>query len=184
MLQPTYESLLNMARRQSRGAVDAENLLQDGLIEAIRTARADLSILANRRWLSVLIRNRARIAADAAARTRQQPHAPVADISVTALLISLPPDLKSVATLSLTGHSRREIAQALQLDDAILRQRVAALGKRLRAAGLPLSAALPGLGLERAYARLREALLPALLQEATADTAAAASHSSASKTVS
>jgi len=170
MLQPTYQSLLDMARRQSRGAVDAENLLQDGLIEAILTARSDLSRLEQRRWLCALIRDRARIAADAAARARQQPDAPVEDISVTALLISLPPDLKSVATLTLTGHTRRELAHALQLDDATLRQRVAALGKRLRAAGLPLSADLPGLGLERAYARLRDVLLPALLQEATTDT--------------
>ena len=80
-------------------------------------------------------------------------------------MTSLPPALKSVAALALSGHDRREIAYLLRLDDVTLRQRISTLGKRLRAAGLDLPEGTPGLGLNLAYGRIRDALLPALLRE-------------------
>ena len=77
----------------------------------------------------------------------------------------MPPALKSVAALALTGHNRREIAYLLRLDDVTLRQRISSLGKRLRTAGLTLPQGTPGLGLNLAYGCIRDALLPALLRE-------------------
>jgi RNA polymerase sigma-70 factor (ECF subfamily) len=84
---------------------------------------------------------------------------------VSDLLAALPPALKSVAALALSGHSRHEIAYLLRLDDTALRQRISSLGKRVRALGLPVPENTPGLRLELAYGRIRDALLPALLRE-------------------
>lgn len=175
MQQAVYNQLLSLARRQVRGAADAEDLLQDGLIEAIRMGRADFTRPEHRRWLAGIIRNKARMAARTGGRRRtrdsawhdmQPPSAPAPDDAPIAnLLTELPPSLKSVAALALTGHTRREIAYLLKLDDVTLRQRISTLGKRVRAAGLPLPDGLPGLGLNLAYGRIRDALLPALLRE-------------------
>lgn len=174
MLQSAYQQLLAVARRQCRGAADADDLLQEALLDAIRAGRSDFSRPENRRWLSGIIRNKARMAArsgsrrrarDAAWHSTRPPAAPLDDVPVSTLLAGLPPALKSVAALALSGHDRREIAYLLKLDDVTLRRRISTLGQRLRAAGLPLPEGLPGLGLNLAYGRIRDALLPALLRE-------------------
>lgn len=120
-----------------------------------------------------MIRNKAKLAARSAIRRRSrdagwpdtssspQP----AETPIVTLLSGLPPALKSVAALALAGHTRREIAYLLKLDDVTLRQRISTLGRRLRAAGVPMPEGLPGLGLNLAYGRIRDALLPALLRE-------------------
>ncbi|KQV09378.1 hypothetical protein ASC89_01555 [Devosia sp. Root413D1] len=174
MRQAAYDQLLALARRCSRVPADADDLLQDALIEAIRVDRADFTRPEHRRWLVGVMRNKVRMAARGATRSRLRDSAwqaarhpqPVADETpISALLASLPPALKSVAALALSGHDRREIAYLLRLDDVTLRQRISTLGKRLRAAGLALPEGTPGLGLNLAYGRIRDALLPALLRE-------------------
>jgi DNA-directed RNA polymerase specialized sigma24 family protein len=174
MLQHDYDRIRAEARRVCRNPGEADDLLQDALIEALRQDRADLSILANRRWLHGVIRNKARMAARTGQRRRlrdtawqedrRDPAVPEAT-PVSDLLAALPPALKSVAALALSGHSRREIAYLLRLDDTTLRQRIATLGKRIRALGLPVPENTPGLRLELHYGRIRDALLPALLRE-------------------
>jgi RNA polymerase sigma-70 factor (ECF subfamily) len=174
MRQSTYDQLLMLARRCSRQPADADDLLQDALIEAIRVGRADFNRPEHRRWLVGVMRNKARMTARGAARRRSRdsawqetrPASAQGDVaSISALLTGLPPALKSVAALALSGHDRREIAYLLRLDDVTLRQRISTLGKRLRAAGLALPENTPGLGLNLAYGRIRDALLPALLRE-------------------
>lgn len=174
MQQSAYDQLRNLARRHSRYAADADDLLQDALIEAIGVGRADFTRPEHRRWLVGVIRNKAKMAARGATRRRTRDlawqetrsSAPQPDDTpIVTLLTGLPPSLKAVAALALAGHTRREIAYLLKLDDVTLRQRIASLGKRIRAAGLPLPEGLPGLGLNLAYGRIRDALLPALLRE-------------------
>lgn len=174
MRRATYEQLLVAARRHSRRADEADDLVQEALLEAIRAGRTDFETALTIRWLSGIIRNKARLAARGAERRRLRDTAwhetrsapPIGDDTpVASLLSGLPPALKSVAALALSGHDRREIAYLLRLDDVTLRQRISTLGKRLRAAGLELPQGTPGLGLSLAYGRIRDALLPALLRE-------------------
>lgn len=174
MRQSAYDQLLALARRCSRVPADADDLLQDALIEAIRVGRADFTRPEHRRWLFGVMRNKARMAARGASRRRTRdsawqetrPPLPQGEESpISAVLAGLPPSLKSVAALALSGHDRREIAYLLRLDDVTLRQRISTLGKRLRAAGVQLPEGTPGLGLNLAYGRIRDALLPALLRE-------------------
>ena len=80
----------------------------------------------------------------------------------TSVITALPPSLKAVAALALSGHNRAEIAWLLRLEDAALRQRITQLRRRLIAAGLEKPVGLPGLNLTLAYGRIRQALLPLL----------------------
>ena len=174
MHQSAYDSLLASARYQCRGSTDAEDLLHEALIEAVRAGRGDLSRPEHRRWLMGVVRNKARMAARSAHRRRQRetawhdlaapPPAPPGEAALH-FVATLPPALKAVAALALSGHTRREIGYLLRLDDAALRQRVVALKKRILNAGIEMPAGLPGLGLDLAYGRIRDALLPALLRE-------------------
>jgi DNA-directed RNA polymerase specialized sigma24 family protein len=165
-----YTRLLATARRFRLGAGEAEDILQDALIEAVRAERHDVGRLENLRWLVGVIRNKARMAARGTQRrilretgwsatpvdpTRDPPDA----------LPALPPALRAVAVLALSGHSRREIAYLLKLEDAALRQRITQLKAKLRAAGLHMPGNLPGLNLDLAYGRIRDALLPLLLRQ-------------------
>jgi DNA-directed RNA polymerase specialized sigma24 family protein len=174
MLQPAYEQLLAMARRQCRGTGEPDELLHEALIEALRVGRADFADPLNRRWLAGVIRNKARMAARTGHRRHRRETAwqalrtepQTAEANPTGeLLANLPPSLKSVAALALSGHTRREIAYLLKLEDTALRQRISELRRRLTAAGIAMPEGLPGLGLELAYGRIRDALLPALLRE-------------------
>ncbi len=77
----------------------------------------------------------------------------------------MPPALKAVAALTLSGHNRREIAYLLNLSDTALRQRITALKRQLSARGVAMPDGMPGLNLDLAYGRIRDALLPGLLQQ-------------------
>lgn len=159
-----YSDLLRLARRHSRRADEAEDILQDALLDAVAAGRADLRDAANRRWLSGVIRNRATFAARTAARrTRRETRWQLEPAD--AVLKELPPSLKAVAALAFTGHSRREIAYLLSLTDTALRQRLSSLKRALALRGIPKPAATPGLRLDLAYGRIRDALLPKLVKE-------------------
>jgi DNA-directed RNA polymerase specialized sigma24 family protein len=174
MTPAVYSDLLRLARRHSRRAAEAEDLLQDALLDAVAVGRADLAEMHNRRWLAGVIRNRAAMAARGAVRRRARETlwetarpviAPSEPMSVEEALRDLPPSLKSVAALALSGHSRREIAYLLRLEEAALRQRLTALKRRLAARGVLMPATTPGLSLELSYGRIRDALLPKLIRE-------------------
>ncbi len=175
MTPSAYNDLLKLARRHSRRIDEAQDLLQDALLEAVAAGRADLTQVANRRWISGVIRNRAAFTARTAARRtrretlwqsgRPEPEAPASPADLGEILATLPPALKAVAALAFSGHSRPEIAYLLRLNDAALRQRLTALKRKLRDAGLEVPAQTPGLNLELSYGRIRDALLPKLINE-------------------
>lgn len=172
MTPTVYKDLLRIAARWSRRADEAEDLVQEALIEAVRAGRSDLTDGANRRWMAGVIRNKASFAARSAVRRRQREgdwhdlrrdSADHDGADVDAILSGLPPALKAIAALALTGHSRREIAYLLGVPDTALRQRVTALRKRLAASGVAMPEGTPGLNLDLAYGAIRDALLPMLI---------------------
>lgn len=168
-----YRQLLGVARRHARRADEAEDVLQEAFLAAV-TAGRDVSDGANQRWLMGVIRRQAALAARSAARRRRREtrwvheregETPAEPLPVAQVLSGLPPSLKAVAALALTGHSKREIAFLLGLPDTALRQRLSGLRKVLGARGIPMPATTPGLGLELQYGRIRDALLPLLLAQ-------------------
>ena len=148
--------------------------MQEALLAAVAAGRADLDDPVNRRWLAGVVRNQARqqIRTNVRRRRREEDHAAIAAAPVTGdgpgpaeVLTGLPPALRAVAALILTGHNRREIAWLLRLPDTALRQRIAALKRVLVQRGVAAPTDFPGLNLDIAYGRIREALLPKLLRE-------------------
>lgn len=172
MLGATYPRLIALARRYA-GQNDAEDVVQEALIAALREGRDDLTDARNLSWLRGVIRNTARMRRRSAWRSRRRDgdwqggNAPAsgAERVQHEVIPSLPASLRVVALLALTGHSRREIAYLLDLTDTTLRQRIQALKHKLSAAGLGPASEFTGLNLDLAYGRIRDALLPHLLRQ-------------------
>lgn len=167
-----YGQLLAIARREA-GAEHAEDVVQEALLAGINAGRHDLADPANARWISGVVRNKARMALRAQRRRRHRDHGwqesrvpPPAtkDDNPPDILTGLPPALKTLAVLVLTGHNRREIAYLLGLPDTALRQRVSALKRHMTQKALAAPGELTGLNLDLAYGRIRDCLLPALLR--------------------
>ena len=165
-----YARLLAIARRETAGA-DAEDVVQDALLIAIEAGRLDLADPHNAAWLRGVVRNRSRMMARSVRRRGgrealwqasqfrpehgSQPGMPE-------ILAGLPPSLRALAALVLTGHDRAEIAYLLGLPDTALRQRIVALKRHMVRRGIAAPTELSGLNLDLAYGRLRDALVPAL----------------------
>lgn len=174
MTPAAWRALRQTAFRVTRRADEAEDLVQDALLAAVSAGRTDLDTVGGQRWLRGVIRNQAKLAARTAARRhrrearwqRERPAAPPADeVQLAADTVSgLPPSLKVVALLALTGHSRREIGYLLDIGDTALRQRLTALKRRLAETGIAMPEGTPGLNLDLSYGRIRDALLPALIR--------------------
>jgi DNA-directed RNA polymerase specialized sigma24 family protein len=171
MRQQHYAQLLAFARRCSRRADEAEDLVNDALIVALEHGRSELGEAANRRWITGVIRNSASMRARTAARrklrdgawlavVRQEIQPPQREPHALRLLEDLTPALKPVAALALSGHSRREIAYLLRISDAALRQRILALKRQFALKGVAMPDGYAGLTLDLAYGRMRQALLP------------------------
>ena len=168
-----YRELLGLARRHARRADEAEDVLQEALLAAVAAGR-DVDNAANHRWLAGVIRNQAALTARSAARRHRrearwaherETDAPAEPLPVADVLSGLPPSLKAVAALALTGHSKREIAFLLDLPETALRQRLSTLRRTLAARGISMPATTPGLNLDLQYGRIRDALLPLLLAQ-------------------
>lgn len=173
MPDAVYRRLLGIARRHAHRADEAEDVLQDALLAAVAAGR-DVEDSRDQRWLSGVIRNQATLAARTAARRRRretrwaeerEPDGIAEPLPVADVLSGLPPGLKAVAALALTGHSKREIAYLLDLPDTALRQRLSALRRTLAARGVAMPGVTPGLNLDLQYGRIRDALLPLLLAQ-------------------
>jgi DNA-directed RNA polymerase specialized sigma24 family protein len=175
MSPSAYGKLLRVAQRCTRRADEAADLLQEALLEAVKAGRTDFADRATQHWLAGVIGNKARLLARGAARRlrretgwfiEQTPQVQSDDPpDVSAMLTELPPALKAVAALALSGHNRREIGYLLELPDTALRQRIRALKRQLMTRGFAIPEDMPGLNLDLAYGRIREALLPALLRQ-------------------
>lgn len=182
-----YAHLLAVARRHSRVPDDAEDLLHDALLEAVRSGRHDLSQTATLRWLAGTIRNLAAMTARGAYRRRvrdaiwsaaQDTTAapPLSatpwreDPAVHAVITALPPSLRRVAELALAGCDRQEIAWLLGLSDVTLRQRIATLRKRLGALQTidGVAGAQAALDVRLPIGLIRRALLPVVRAQAAA----------------
>lgn len=165
-----YAQLLAIARREI-GTEGAEDVVQDALLIAIAAGHHDLADKTTGPWLCGVVRNRARMMARTTKRRRQRDHAwstsaaPALDMELiepSEVLAELPPALKTLAALVLTGHNRREIAYLLRLPDTALRQRISALKRHLIAKNLVAPTEMAGLNLDLAYGRIRDGLLAAL----------------------
>jgi RNA polymerase sigma-70 factor (ECF subfamily) len=165
-----YAQLMSIATRE-HSAAEAEDVVQEALISAIAAGRSDIENPENARWLTGVVRNRARMEARTARRRKTRetawqaarpPGTKAGDTRQDDILAGLPPALRTLAALVLTGHNRREISYLLGLPDTALRQRVAALKRHLAAKNLAAPEELTGLNLNLAYGRIRDALLPAL----------------------
>lgn len=174
ILASQYKSLLRSARRCARRQDEAEDIVQEVLLAAVAAGRLDMSLPENRQWIAGAIRKRAAFDARSAVRrrgreTRWQPPAgePAADDrdAYTSILRELPKSLRVVAALAFSGHSRREIACLLNIEDTAVRQRIAALKKALRRYEGGIPEGLPGLNLEVPYGRIRQGLRPYLAQQ-------------------
>lgn len=169
-----FQRLCAIARRHSADAHAAEDIVQDALLAAIAAGRSDWTGAETLRWLSGTVRNRARMTARQARRSRRRDTewrdtlAPTtnepAETAGRLDLTGLPPALALVAALVLSGHNRREIAYLLDLPDTALRQRVLALKRQLQARGLAAPREMSGLSHNLAYGRIRQALRAGLVR--------------------
>lgn len=134
-----YRRWLDVARRCSRRADDAEDLLQESLLAALKAQREPAAYAA---WFHGVIRNLAAMRARTAVRERvrtesitadRETHDDVGDLHGQAWrdIDALPHGLRRVAVLALSGLERAEIRQVLAISDTALRQRLAALRRRL-----------------------------------------------------
>jgi RNA polymerase sigma-70 factor (ECF subfamily) len=168
VLPSAYAKLFAIARRQCRDPSIAEDVVQEALLAAVVAGRTDLDNTDTIRWLTGTMRNQARMAIRGAARRRRREgqwqasayiDEQVEGHTTSTFLLGLPPSLRLLAALTLSGHNRREIAYLLGITDAALRQRVIALKRAARSASFVVSEGMPGLSLNIAYGRLRDALL-------------------------
>lgn len=164
-----FSQLCATAARECSDATVAEDIVQEALLAAVRAGRADLSDEQNGRWLHGVVRNQARMNRRGTTRSRQRDTAwqetraeAVTPVPADDVLTGLPPALRVVAALVLTGHDREEIAYLLRITDAALRQRIAGLRARLQEAGLSAPGELTALDHDLAFGKIREALLPKL----------------------
>lgn len=169
---PQYSRLLDLARHHARRRDEAEDIVQDALIAAVAAGREDFTDRANRSWIAGAIRRRAAFDARSAARRRRRearwaleaaPHSQnERSGALEEILTGLPPSLRVLAALALSGHSRAEIVYLLDLSDTALRQRIRSLKKALTAKGVAMPEPMSGLNLDLAYGSIRDALVPAL----------------------
>jgi len=151
----TIQSLQAQARRLSRRAADADDLLQECLLAGLRAGRGDLA------WLVGVMQKQAALAARGALRRRRretaiatfdEPTEPTAGSplgSQVPVLAGLPPSARRVALLALHGLDADEIRWILNITPTAFRQRLT----RIRQGLGELPRALRAEALALAYVR-------------------------------
>lgn len=154
-----YKVWLAMARRakaSAAAAADAEDLLQEAVLVAIRAERVDFRVEQTRKWFTGVLRNvsreairsaRRRTAREKLAPNRKPEDTTEVDIDVR----SFGPTNRRLATLLMAGMNRDELAQVFGTSDAALRQRIVVLRRAIRAG----QAVESGEGAEPAASRVR-----------------------------
>ncbi|MFK0275867.1 RNA polymerase sigma factor [Ensifer sp. NPDC090286] len=161
-----YFDLLRFARRQTRRAAEAEDLLHEALIVALKAGRFPTG--GDRAWFYGVLRKLAAMQARTAARRfrrEQQLDIPEAEDASSAdplaFAATLSPSLRIVMLLAIAGHNRLEIRHLLGVSDEALRQRILMLRRAWRDAGhVESSLELTGLRYPLESGRIRQALLP------------------------
>lgn len=135
-----YPHWLNVARRHSRRPDEADDLLQDALLAAVRAKRRPLECAEDGPWFHGVIANLATARARSAAREKnrqekliitEEPFAPDAEHEPAPEIDTLPDALRRTLVLALNGLDREEIRRVLGITDAALRQRLSALRRQL-----------------------------------------------------
>jgi len=163
----SYTQLLCYARKVARRIDEAEDLLQTILLAAVETGRADMSCIENRRWLMGALRKRAAFDARSAIRRRRREASATFlddlqtgnEVSTADFVRTLPRSLRTVALLTLAGHTKAEVAWLLRVSDTALRQRIAQIKRRWRHFDGRHVSGLSSLKGELAFGRIRQALL-------------------------
>lgn len=161
-----YSDLLRFARRQSRRAAEAEDLLHEALIVALKAGRFPTG--GDRAWFCGVLRKLAAMQARTAARRlRRELQADVPEVEERcsgdplAFAVTLSPSLRIVMLLAIGGHNRLEIRHLLGISDEALRQRILMLRRAWRDAGhVETNLELTGLRYPLESGRIRQALLP------------------------
>ncbi|HEV7308664.1 RNA polymerase sigma factor [Ensifer sp.] len=162
-----YSDLLRFARRQTRRAAEAEDLLHEALVVALKAGRFPTG--EDRAWFCGVIRKLAAMQARTAARRlrrERQSSLPAAETGAgsndpLAFAATLAPAPRIVMLLAVAGHNRPEIRHLLRISDEALRQRILQLRRAWRDAGNSESnLELVGLRFPLESGRIRQALLP------------------------
>lgn len=160
-----YIKLLRRARQVTR-ADEAEDLLQTVLLAAVEAGRANMTCAKNRKWLVGALRKHALFDARSAIRRRSRETSFAVTESSTSkreslpahFISTLPPGLRVTALLSLTGHTKAEIAWLLRLSDCALRQRIVSIKQRWRRFDGHSFSEIPGLRGSLPFGQIRQAL--------------------------
>ncbi|HEV7321911.1 MAG TPA: sigma-70 family RNA polymerase sigma factor [Ensifer sp.] len=162
-----YSDLLRFARRQTRRVAEAEDLLHEALIVALKAQRFPTGD--DRAWFCGVIRRLAAMQARTAARRQRreqqaslpEAESPAGSNDPLVFAATLAPALRIVLLLAVAGHNRPEIRHLLRISDEALRQRILHLRRAWRDAGNGESSLeLVGLRFPLESGRIRQALLP------------------------
>lgn len=138
--QPPIEEMYRIAKQYSRRQEEADDLVQDLLLEAVRTGK-DFSDARFMAWSRGFLRNRAAFIARTEGRRRKREElfhnhdeSPgYANIQLPeSFIVRLRPSLLIVARLVNCGLNRKEILYLLNIADTALRQRLTALRREWR----------------------------------------------------
>jgi len=139
--QQAYREILRTARRFAHSEDEARDLVQDALVIALARGFEDWSLPERRRWLRGVVRKRAAFVSRGEKRRRRREELPEGAPGAVPrgwvwrreFLASLPRSLRVVAALASADLCAAEIRWLLGLSDTALRQRLAALGRAVRA---------------------------------------------------
>jgi DNA-directed RNA polymerase specialized sigma24 family protein len=143
-MRAVYSELLRTARRWTRRAEEAQDLVHDAFVEALERGRVDWRAPEGEAWLRGVVRRRAAFQARTAGRRRRREAlvAGAGSPSATSaqnrwrwseqVLAALPRSLRVLAALVAADLSAVEIRWALRLTDTAFRKRVSELRKAVQ----------------------------------------------------